>query len=194
MTDSIPAADSSHPLPGRRRPGRVALAVAGAALALAATLSLAACGSSDHNSAGGGNQQQGPGGHHGDGQSGRGVGGKITSEDSGSWVITKQDGSTENVTISSTTEFGTRAKSETAAQFAVGDQIMVQGQESNGTIAATRIAHAREHADMNGTPPNSPGATPPATPGATPPATSGATPSATSGATPPAAPSSTPAE
>ncbi|MFE3222423.1 hypothetical protein [Nocardia sp. NPDC059228] len=179
MTDSIPAADSSHSLPGRRRHGRVTLSVAGAALALAATLGLAACGSSDHNSAGDGNQQQEPGGRHGDGQGGqggRGVGGKITSEGSGSWVITKQDGSTETVNISSTTEFGTRAKSETAAQFAVGDQIMVQGQESDGAIAATRIAHAREQANMNGTPPNSPGATPPAAPGGTPPAAPSSTP------------------
>ncbi|MFJ9362948.1 DUF5666 domain-containing protein [Nocardia sp. NPDC101769] len=179
MTDSIPAADSSHPVPGRRRPGRVTISVAGAALALAAALGLAACGSSDHNSAGGGNQQQGPDGHHGDGQDGqggRGVGGKITSENSGSWMITKQDGSTETVTISPSTEFGTKAKSETAAQFAVGDQIVVRGQESNGTIAATRISHAREHANMNGTPPNSPGATPPASPGGTPPAAPSPTP------------------
>ncbi|MFE3796684.1 DUF5666 domain-containing protein [Nocardia tengchongensis] len=132
---------------------------------------LAACGSSDHN-ASGGDQHQGQGGRHGDGQGGpggRGVGGKITTEGAGSWQITKQDGSTETVAISATTEFGSKAKSETAAQFAVGDQIMVQGQETDGTIAATRILHARDHGTPNGTPPSSPAGTPPASPSSTPP-------------------------
>ncbi|GAB2561553.1 hypothetical protein GCM10027167_80830 [Nocardia heshunensis] len=137
-------------------------------VALAATLGLAACGSSDHSSQGG-NQQQGPGDHKGAGGGGRGVGGKITSEGSGSWMITKQDGSTETVTISPTTEFGSKKQSETAAQFAVGDQIMVQGQESNGSIAATRIIHARERG--NGTPSGTPGATPPSSGSAAPSAT-----------------------
>ncbi|MEC3913401.1 DUF5666 domain-containing protein [Nocardia sp. CDC160] len=156
MTDSIPAADGSQPPRGRRRPGRLTLALVGSALGIAATLGLVACGSSSEHTAKGG-QEQGPGGHR-DGA--RGVGGTITTEGSGSWMITKRDGSTETVTISPTTEFGTKAKSETAAQFAVGDQIMVQGQESNGTITATRILHARDH----GTPPGSATATPPATP------------------------------
>ncbi|MFE3756841.1 DUF5666 domain-containing protein [Nocardia tengchongensis] len=171
MTDSLSAATPSHPAPGRRRPGRRARVVAAAALALAATLGLAACGSSDHN-ASGGDQHQGQGGRHGDGQGGpggRGVGGKITTEGAGSWQITKQDGSTETVAISATTEFGSKAKSETAAQFAVGDQIMVQGQETDGTIAATRIMHARDHTAPNGTPPSSPAGTPPASPSSTPP-------------------------
>ncbi|MFE3188825.1 DUF5666 domain-containing protein [Nocardia sp. NPDC059240] len=164
MTDSTHAADSSEPLSGRRRPGLLLRTVAGVTLALTATLGLAACGSSsDHSS--GGNQEQGPGDHKGAGGGGRGVGGKITTEGSGSWMITKQDGSTETVTISPTTEFGSKSKSETAAQFAVGDQIMVQGQESNGSIAATRIIHARERG--NGTP------------GATPPSSGSAAPSAT---------------
>ncbi|MGW4244811.1 DUF5666 domain-containing protein [Nocardia sp. NPDC004722] len=161
MTSSTHATGGSEPLSGRRRHGKLVRTVAGVALALTATLGLAACGSSDHSSQAG-NHEQGPGDRKG---GGRGVGGKIASEGSGSWVITKQDGSSETVAISATTEFGSKAKSETAAQFVVGDQVMVQGQESNGTIAATRIIHARERG--NGTP------------GATPPSSGSAAPSAT---------------
>ncbi|MEC3955129.1 DUF5666 domain-containing protein [Nocardia sp. CDC153] len=166
MTDSIPAADGSQPSRGRRRPGRLTLALVGSALGIAATLGLVACGSSSEHAAKG-DQEQGPGGHRADGA--RGVGGTITTEGSGSWMITKRDGRTETVTISPTTEFGTKAKSETAAQFAVGDQIMVQGQESNGTITATRILHARDHTKPDATQPNSANGTPPASPSATPP-------------------------
>ncbi|MVU79063.1 hypothetical protein GPX89_17640 [Nocardia sp. ET3-3] len=166
MTDSIPAADGSRTPRGRRRPGRVTLAIAGSAVAVAATLGLAACGSPSDHAAKGGSQEQGPGGHGG---GGRGIGGKITTEGSGSWMITKQDGSTETVTISPTTEFGTKSKSETAAQFAVGDQVMVQGHESNGTIAATRIIHARARGNPDGTPSSSGNGAPPTSSSATPP-------------------------
>lgn len=148
MTFSTASETPSAPSPKRRGPARSTVAAVGAAaLALAATLGLAACGSSNSSSApsASASPQAGPG-HHtgGEGAGMHGVAGKITTEGAGSWMITKKDGSNETVTISSTTEFGSKKQTETAAQFAVGDEIMVVGDESNGTITATRISHAHE--------------------------------------------------
>ncbi|MFI1915525.1 DUF5666 domain-containing protein [Nocardia sp. NPDC020380] len=169
MTNSTPAEQEPAPRHSRRR--RINLALGAVTLAVAGVVGLAACSSnSGTSSAPASSQSQSqtpqpgsPGGHRGPRG---GAFGTIKTEGSGSWLITKQDGSSETVTINAQTQFGTKEKQETAAQFAVGDKIRVEGQEANGTITATRIEHARERMNPSGNPSANPSGAP--APSATP--------------------------
>jgi hypothetical protein len=76
------------------------------------------------------------------------VSGTIASENAGSWTITKRDGSTETVTITPSTQFGTKNHPQTQTDFTVGEIIRVEGQASGNTVTATRITQAREHSQQ----------------------------------------------
>jgi hypothetical protein len=56
--------------------------------------------------------------------------------------VTSARGTTVVVAVTPATAFGTKARPMTAKDFAVGDQIVVQGARSKGTVTATRIAKA----------------------------------------------------
>ncbi|KAA0024766.1 hypothetical protein [Antrihabitans cavernicola] len=69
-----------------------------------------------------------------------GVVGTIASENGDTWTITTRNGATDTVTITPTTEFGTKKTPQQQSQFAVGDAVVVRGTTSNGTTTATAIA------------------------------------------------------
>jgi hypothetical protein len=129
--------------------------VLGAGIAIVAAAGLTACGSSGHSSSApaasasttASSAANAPSGM----ARGHGVFGKIATENPGTWTITKRDGSTETVTITPTTVFGSKQQPETQSQFAVGDPVMIRGQVSGDTITATRIS--QPHARSNGAAP-----------------------------------------
>ncbi len=84
-------------------------------------------------------QQQGEG--RGRGQGGpRPLFGKITSINTGTLVITKQDGSTVTVKFTDQTEFRKDREQVKAADFKVGDTVMVRGDENaDHTVTAKMI-------------------------------------------------------
>lgn len=92
----------------------------------------------------------GPGGAGGPGGM-AGTRGVVQSVGDGTLTITSREGSTVTVTTSSSTEI-TIAETGTVADLQVGDQIMVMGTESDGTITATKI---REGGRPGGPPPGS---------------------------------------
>ncbi|MFJ4658598.1 DUF5666 domain-containing protein [Nocardia sp. NPDC088792] len=170
MTNSTPAEQEPAPRHSRRR--RINLALGAVTLAVAGVVGLAACSSNGGTSSSTPTSSQAqsqtpqPGSPGGHGGPRGGAFGTIKTEGSGSWLIIKQDGSSETVTINAQTQFGTKEKQETATQFAVGDKVRVEGQEANGTITATRIEHARERMNPSGSPSANPSGAP--APSATP--------------------------
>lgn len=77
--------------------------------------------------AGGGQRQ----GRWGEGQGGpRPLMGKITSVSAGTMVISKQDGTTVTIKVTEQTEFRKERAPATAADFKVGDTVMVRGDEN----------------------------------------------------------------
>lgn len=92
----------------------------------------------------GGNMPQGQRRGWGEGQNGpRPLFGKIASISSGSIVITKQDGSTVTVKVTEQTEFRKEREKVTAADFKVGDTVMVRGEENADHTVTARLVGAR---------------------------------------------------
>jgi hypothetical protein len=126
--------------PSVRRTGATAATV----IALgAAALMLSGCSSSSNTPSGtpSAAAPAAPGaGHHR-----HGVRGTVSAENPTSWTITTAKNKTVTVTITPTTQFGTKKAPATAATFPVGSQIMVMGQRSGDTVTATRIRAAGQH-------------------------------------------------
>ncbi|MBY8858182.1 hypothetical protein K7711_17000 [Nocardia sp. CA2R105] len=74
---------------------------------------------------------------------GHGVMGTIASENADTWTLTKKDGTTETVTITPQTMFGSKKDPAQKSQFTVGENIVVRGKESGTTITATAIMQAK---------------------------------------------------
>jgi hypothetical protein len=102
------------------------------------------------------------GGQQGDqGQQGRVlVRGTIASVSGDSWTIDRQGGASVTVTIDSSTAFGVPGQSASKDDFAKGDEVIVVGKRSGGSLVASRILKLD---DFPTRPPSTPGT--PATPG-----------------------------
>lgn len=157
MTDSIPPWTPDHTTGTRagtpRNRHRKALAIGAAGLAVVATLGLAACsstggsGSSTPSSAASGTTGKQPGGARHEGAAGT-----IASMTPGSWTLTKRDGGTETVTITPSTQFGSKQHPATQSQFTVGEAVRVEGQVDGTTVTATRIEQAQNRSQPGTTP------------------------------------------
>jgi len=107
------------------------------------------------------------GGGQGGGQQGGGpqqgqvlVRGTIASVDGDSWTIDRQNGSSVDVTVNSSTVFGAPGQSASKSDFARGDEVVIIGTRSDGEVTATRILKLDSFPTR---PPSTPGT--PATPG-----------------------------
>ena len=67
------------------------------------------------------------------------VRGTITDISGSTWRIDTQKGVTVTVEVSSSTQFGTPNQSESASDFAVGQEVIVLGSRSGDTVAAVRV-------------------------------------------------------
>ncbi len=86
-------------------------------------------------------QQQGQGRGWGDGP--RPIFGKITSIGAGTLVLTRQDGQTVTVKWTDATEFRKERAKATAADFKVGDVVMVRGDENADHTVTAKIVGTR---------------------------------------------------
>lgn len=85
-------------------------------------------------------QMQGGGSQSGRrGQRGPGVVGTITAVDSGKFTIKTQDGQTAQVSISDQTQFRRDREPAKLADFKIGDQIFVRGEQKDGAWQAQMI-------------------------------------------------------
>ncbi len=104
-------------------------------------------------------------GHGGNGPGGKGWGGPaqgkgivrgtIVSLSGSSWKITTPNGATVTVVITSDTVFGPRSSSGSAADFRVGDAVIVLGTRTGNTVTAAQIVDATS---LGLRPPSTPGA------------------------------------
>ncbi|MCU1641794.1 MAG: hypothetical protein JWN03_2069 [Nocardia sp.] len=155
MTNSTPSGSPAEPAQQPRKGRRKAVLIGAVGLSIIGAVTLTACGSSGSNSsapapASSTTSGKPPGMRHGEG-----ISGAIATENAGTWTVTKREGGTETVTITPTTVFGNKLKPETQQQFAVGDQVMIEGQISGDTITATHISQARTRTN-----PSTPATTP----------------------------------
>lgn len=67
------------------------------------------------------------------------VRGAIASISGSTWTITAQNGNSETVQLTSSTRFGGPNQSAGASDFVVGEQVIVLGSRSNGTVTASRV-------------------------------------------------------
>ncbi|SEH76102.1 MULTISPECIES: DUF5666 domain-containing protein [unclassified Leifsonia] len=109
----------------------------------------------------------GGGGGGGGGQNGGGtqqgrvlLRGTIASISGDTWTIDRQNGGSVEVTVSSSTIFGTPGQSASKSDFAQGDEVIVIGKGADGSVTASRILKL---AAFPTRPPSTPGS--PATPG-----------------------------
>ena len=116
---------------------------------------------------GGKNDGDKDGGGQGGGQQGGGpqqgqvlVRGTIASVDGDSWTIDRQNGSSVDVTVNSSTVFGAPGQSASKSDFARGDEVVIIGTRSDGEVTASRILKLDSFPTR---PPSTPGA--PSTPG-----------------------------
>lgn len=102
------------------------------------------------------------GGQQGDqGQQGRVlVRGTIASLSGDTWTIDRQGGSSVEVTVDSSTAFGLPGQSASKSDFAKGDEVIVVGKRSDGSVVASRVLKLD---DFPLRPPSTPGT--PQTPG-----------------------------
>jgi len=107
---------------------------------------------------GGGQQGGGPGGGTKQGQVL--VRGTIASLSGDTWTIDRQGGSSVDVTVNSSTKFGTPGQSASKSDFAEGDEVVILGTRSDGTVTATRVLKLDAFPSR---PPSTPGT--PQTPG-----------------------------
>ena len=106
-------------------------------------------------------------GNGGGGQNGGGVQqgrvllrGTIASISGDTWTIDRQNGGSVEVTVTSSTIFGTPGQSASKSDFAQGDEVVVIGKGTDGSVTASRILKL---AAFPTRPPSTPGS--PATPG-----------------------------
>lgn len=108
---------------------------------------------------GNGNGGKGGGGG-GSGEQGRTlVRGTIASISGGTWRIDRQSGAAVTVKVDASTVFGAPGQSVSKSDFATGDEVIVVGTRSDGTVTATRVLKL---AGFPTHPPSTPG---PSTPG-----------------------------
>ncbi|MFI5780907.1 DUF5666 domain-containing protein [Nocardia sp. NPDC051570] len=148
MTHSTPSGSrSGSAAHSRARRRKILLIGTAGGVVLAAMLT--ACGSSGNSSSAPTSSagptssapaSAAPGSHRG-----HAVFGTIAAENGNTWTITTREGGTETVTITSSTTFGSKNQPETQSQFAVGNQVMIDGQASGTSITATRISQPRNH-------------------------------------------------
>lgn len=67
------------------------------------------------------------------------VRGTIMDISGSTWTIDTQKGVTVTVEVSSSTQFGTPNQSESASDFAVGQEVIVLGSRSGDTVTAVRV-------------------------------------------------------
>jgi hypothetical protein len=72
----------------------------------------------------------------------QGVRGQVTAITGSTWTVMSARGVPVTVDVTSSTMFGTKAAPLTATNFAVGDQIVVAGTRTKGSVTASRIAKA----------------------------------------------------
>lgn len=100
---------------------------------------------------GGGGATQRQGGGWGQGEGGaRPTFGKITSIASATLTISKQDGSTVTVKLTEQTEFRKDGNKANAADFKVGDMVMVRGEENADHSISARVIGTRSGGGANG--------------------------------------------
>jgi Domain of unknown function (DUF5666) len=105
-----------------------------AALLVSATLGWAQA-ATDHSA------DQAPGGwQHRRGERGPGVAGTITAIDNGKFTVKTPDGQTAQLGITDQTQFRRDREPAKLADFKVGDQIFVRGQQKDGVWQAQMIA------------------------------------------------------
>jgi hypothetical protein len=100
-------------------------------------------------SGGGATQRQGGGWGQGEGGA-RPTFGKITSIANGVLTISKQDGSTVTVKLTEQTEFRKDGNKANAADFKVGDMVMVRGEENADHSISARVIGTRSGGGANG--------------------------------------------
>jgi hypothetical protein len=109
---------------------------------------------------GGGKPGKQGGGQQGD-QSGRVLlRGTIASISGSTWTVQRENGGTTEVAVTSSTVFGMPNQSASKSDFATGDEVVVIGTRSDGTVTATRILKLDSFPTR---PPSTPGT--PSTPG-----------------------------
>lgn len=86
--------------------------------------------------------------------------GTIASISGDTWSIDRQNGGSAQVTVTSSTIFGTPGQSASKSDFAKGDEVIVIGKGTDGSVTATRILKL---AAFPTRPPSTPGT--PSTPG-----------------------------
>jgi hypothetical protein len=98
----------------------------------------------------------------------------IQSIDDSTWTILTKRGQTVNLTITSSTQFGTKRISETKGSFTVGESVAIVATRINGTATAVRVVDAADlgagsgdGSDGQGTDGDQPTPTPSPTPTAT---------------------------
>jgi hypothetical protein len=87
------------------------------------------------------------------------VRGTISAISGDTWTIDRQGGAAVKVTVDASTVFGVPGQSASKSDFATGDEVIVIGSRSGGTLTATRVLKL---AGFPTRPPSTPG---PATPG-----------------------------
>lgn len=106
---------------------------------------------------GGGNS--GKGGGKGD-QSGRVlVRGTISSISGDTWTLQRENGGSVDVRVDSSTAYGVPGQSASKSDFAQGDEVVVVGTRSDGTVTASRVLK------LDGFPTRPPSTPGPSTPG-----------------------------
>ncbi|WP_429421206.1 DUF5666 domain-containing protein [Nocardia sp. GAS34] len=142
----------THPTPSgspstssRRR--RIALVTGATGAAVAIVVGVSACGSSGNTSSAPASSTSAsasstakPGKHRGNA-----IFGTIASQNADTWTLTKKDGTTETVTITPQTKFGSKKNPAQQSQFTLGEMVAVRGKESGTTITATDITQAKQH-------------------------------------------------
>lgn len=99
----------------------------------------------------------------------KGVTGQITVENGSTWTVRNMRGKQFTVTITASTQFGTKKRPSTAQQFVVGSQVRITGPISGATVRADRVATPMPPGSATASPtPTSPTSTPTTAPTATP--------------------------
>lgn len=155
MTHPTPSGSPSQS--SRRR--RIALVTGATGAAVAIVVGVSACGSSSNTSSvpasstsAAASSTAKPGQHRGNA-----VFGTIASQNANTWTLTKKDGTTETVTITPQTKFGSKKNPAQQSQFTLGEMVAVRGKESGTTITATDITQAKQHSTTSA-PPSAPAA------------------------------------
>lgn len=109
---------------------------------------------------GDGDGNGGNGNEDGNGQMGHVmVRGTIASISGDTWTVDRQSGASVKVKLDASTVFGVPGQSASKSDFATGDEVVVIGTRSDGTVTATRVLKLTGFPTR---PPSTPG---PATPG-----------------------------